>query len=80
MPMMKLDYNHLIEIIDDTLANSRSKTVRENAFGIGIGLNLLNEYLRKIAERAIKLNDEVLLGLLKDMMILKEEKHNDNND
>ena len=72
---MKLDYNHLLEIIGDTLSNSRSKKVKENAFGIEIGLNLLTSYLKQIAERALELNDEVLIGLLLDMMVLKE---NDN--
>ena len=72
---MKLDYNHLLEIIEDTLSNNRSKKVKENAFGIEIGLNLLTSYLKQIAERALELNDEVLIDLLLNMMILKE---NDN--
>ena len=68
---MKLNYNHLLETIDAVMSNSRSKIARENGFGIGIGLNMLTSYLKQIAERAIELNDEVLLGLLEDMMIVK---------
>lgn len=69
---MKLDYNNLIRTISETMSRSRSKTVRQNAFGIEIGLEMLSKYLEAIAKRAIELNDEVLLGLLVDMMILKK--------
>ena len=71
---MKLDYNHLLETIDEVISNSRSKIARENGFGIGIGLNMLTNYIKQIAERAIELNDEVLLGLLQDMMVIKETR------
>ena len=71
---MKLDYNHLLETIDEVMSNSRSKLARENGFGIAIGLNMLSGYLKQIAERAIELDDEILLGLLVDMMILKESE------
>ena len=72
---MKLDYNNLIATIDKVMSNSRSKIARENGFGIGIGLNILTEYIKQIAERAIELNDEVLLDLLQDMMVIKETDH-----
>ena len=72
---MKLDYNHLLETIDEVMSNSRSKIARENGFGIGIGLNMLTSYIKQIAERAIEINDEVLLGLLQDMMVIKEIDH-----
>ena len=72
----KLDYNHLLETIDEVMSNSRSKIARENGFGIEIGLNTLTSYLKQIAERAIELNDEVLLGLLEDMMIVKRSEQN----
>lgn len=70
---MKMDYNHLVESIGEILSNSRSKVVRENGFGIEIGLNLLTSYLKDIAERAIELDDDVLLGLLLDMHILRRD-------
>lgn len=72
---MKLDYNHLLETIDAVMSNSRSKIARENGFGIGIGLNMLTSYIKQIAERAIEINDEILLGLLQDMMVIKEIDH-----
>lgn len=71
---MKLDYNHLLATIDEVISNSRSKIARENGFGISIGLNLLSGYLHRIAERAIELNDDVLIDLLLDMMILEKPK------
>ncbi len=72
--MMKLDYNNLLRLINETLSASRSKIVRENAFGISMGMDLLSEYLKKIAERAIELNDETLIKLLLDIDVLKEDK------
>jgi len=70
MARMKLDYNNLVRQIDEVMSNSRSKIAREKGFGIGIGLNLLTMYLKDIAERAIELNDDVLLGLLLDLHII----------
>ena len=37
---------------------------------------MLSGYLKKIAERAIELNDDILLELLVDMMILKATDDN----
>lgn len=70
---IKIDYNRLLETINAVMSNSRSKIVRENGFGIAIGLNMLTGYLKNIAERAIELDDAVLIGLLVDMMIVKEK-------
>lgn len=69
---MKLDINHLFEIIDEVLQNSRSKVIRERGFAISVGLDLLKHYLRDIAHRAIELEDDVLIGLLVDLSVLKE--------
>ena len=70
---MKLNYNNLMRQIDDVLSNSRSKVVKENAYGIGIGLQLLTSYIKQIAERAVELEDDVLIGLLCDLCVLKRE-------
>ena len=77
---MKLDYNHLLETIGEVMSNSRSKIARENGFGIGIGLNMLTSYIKQIAERAIELNDEVLLDLLQDMMVIKRTEEVEEKD
>ena len=39
---VKMDYNNLVEEIDRTLSESKSRVVKENAFGISVGLNLLS--------------------------------------
>lgn len=70
---MKMDYNNLLSTIDRTLSESRSRTVKANAFGIAVGLELLSGYLRDIAQRAIDLNDDKLIDLCVDMGILKQE-------
>lgn len=70
---MKMDINNWMRQIDDVLSNSRSKIVRENRFGISIGMDLLLSYLKEIAERAIELNDEELIEILLDLHVLKKE-------
>nr|DAZ54187.1 MAG TPA: hypothetical protein [Caudoviricetes sp.] len=70
---IKMDYNNLLSTIDRTLSESRSRTVKANAFGIAVGLELLSGYLRDIAQRAIDLNDDKLIDLCVDMGILKQE-------
>ncbi len=70
---MKLEYNNLLSTIDRTLSESRSRVVKENAFGIAVGLELLSGYLRDIAQRAIDLNDDELIDLCVGMGILKQE-------
>lgn len=71
---VKLNYNDLLQRIDDVLCRSESEIAEENAFGISVGLQLLSCYLKNIAERAIELDDEVLIGLLTDLCVLKTEK------
>lgn len=68
---VRLDYNNLIENIDFLISKSRSNFAKKTGFGLVIGLELLTSYIRQIAERAIELNDDVLIGLLVDMMVLK---------
>ena len=60
---VKMDYNNLVEEIDRTLSESKSRVVKENAFGISVGLKLLSGYLRDIAQRAIDLEDDKLIEL-----------------
>ena len=69
---MKLNYNHLMEQIDNFLSENISEDNERMVFGLGIGLELLGAYMKNIAERAIELNDDVLIGLLKDLCILTE--------
>ena len=71
---MKMDINNFFRLIEEVISNSRSKIARENGFGIAVGMDLLTSYLRQIAERAIELNDDVLIDLLLDLHVLKEDK------
>lgn len=72
---MKLDYNNLLSNIDRTLSESKSRVVKENSFGIAVGLELLSGYLRDIAQRAIDLEDDQLIELCVGMGILKREEN-----
>lgn len=72
---VKMDYNNLVEEIDRTLSESKSRVVKENAFGISVGLKLLSGYLRDIAQRAIDLEDDKLIELCVGMGILKREEN-----
>ena len=70
---MKMDINNWVRQVDDVLSNSRSKIIRENRYGISVGLDLLLSYLKEIAERAIELQDEKLIETLLDLHVLKQE-------
>lgn len=71
---IKLDYNHLMQQVVDFLNENSSEDNERLAFGIGMGLELLEAYMKNIAERAIELNDDILIGLLKDLCILIEKE------
>ena len=80
---MKLDYNNLIREILEVL-NTENKgeeeiaeTVAYNAFGIGIGLELLTAYMKQIATLAIERNDKELLEICKNLLIVKEKADNE---
>ncbi len=70
---VKLDINNLFREIDDLLSKIEEETLEKTVFGVGVGLELLISYLRQIATRAIELNDDVLIGLLLDLHVLKKE-------
>lgn len=70
---IKMDINNWVRQVDDVLSNSRSKIIRENGYGISIGLDLLLSYLKEIADRAVELQDEKLIEILIDLHVLKQE-------
>lgn len=70
---MKMDINNWVRLVDEVLSNSRSKIVRENRFGISVGIELLLAYLKDIAERAIELDDKKLIEILIDLHVLIQE-------
>lgn len=76
---MKLDYNNLMRMIVEVL-NTENKSeeeiaeaVKDNAFGICIGLELLTSYMKDIATLAIDRNDKELLEICKSLLIITEE-------
>lgn len=75
---LKLDFNHLMELMDETLGASKDPYVEKHAMEIGIGLELLCSYMRQIAERAIELNDEKLLSILMDLHIINVTEDTEN--
>lgn len=75
---MKLDYNHLMQQIVDFLNENSTEENERFVWGLGIGLELLDAYMKNIAERVIEINDDVLIGLLKDLYVLVENEQNDN--
>lgn len=74
---MKLDYNHLMQQIVDFLNENSTEENEHFVWGLGVGLELLEAYMKNIAERVIELKDDVLIGLLKDLCILVENEQND---
>ena len=74
---IKLDYNHLMQEIFDFL---NKNSTYENEFfitGLFFRLEILESYMKNIAERAAELNDDVLIGLFKNLCILVENEQND---
>ncbi len=67
---VKLDYNDLMERVTGVLCEGESE-IDENTYGILIGLQLLESHIKQIAERAVELKDDVLIGLLCDLCVLK---------
>ena len=76
---MRLDYNNLMrEIVEVLVTEDKSEeeiaeAVKNNAFGIGIGLELLTSYMKAIATLAIERNDKELLDICKGLLIVTEK-------
>lgn len=68
-----MDINNWVLQVDEVLSNSRSKIIRENGYGISVGLDLLLSYLKEIANRAVELQDEKMIEILLDLHVLKQE-------
>ena len=71
--MVRMNYNHLLNITNEVIDSCRSKKAELYRGGIAIGFSILSQYMVKIAERAIELNDDVLLELLLNLNVIKEE-------
>ncbi len=69
---MKLNYNGLIREIMEALDADDIEYLQENAWHIEIGIQLLNGYLKELAERAIATEDFFLIDWCKDLLIITE--------
>ena len=67
---VKMDYNNFASLIASIVNSSKSRLVKERGFGAIAGLNILGSYLKDIANRAIELNDPILLSLCLDLGII----------
>lgn len=61
---VKMDINELCERIMQALNSSKSSYVKEYGFSIEIGLNIFLSYLKEITERALKIDDAVIMSAL----------------
>lgn len=69
---MKLNYNGFVEHIADVLAAEDIETVRNEAWSIEVGAQLLNGYMKQLAKRAIETQDEFLVEWCKCLCIIVE--------
>ena len=69
---MKLNYNGFIEQIADVLAAKDIETVKNEAWSIEVGIQLLNGYMEQLAKRAIETQDEFLIEWCKNICIIVE--------
>lgn len=72
--LVKMDYNELLGKVDKALSSSRSKYVKEWGGSISVGFDILNGYLKRIAQRAIETQDAALLEDLANLGLVKEIK------
>lgn len=61
---VKIDINDLVERVMQALNSSKSRYVKENGLVIAVGLNCLMSYLKEITERALKIDDAVIMSAL----------------
>lgn len=71
---VKLDFNNLMRQIDDYFTATRTEANETSVIGMCFGLGLLQSYLKNIAERAIAIDDDELIGLLLDLGIVRKDE------
>ncbi len=77
---LKVDYNHLLDEMADVLDHSICAKRTGADFSISLGMHFACGYLDDIAKHAIETNDEVLIGLLVGLNIIKETGQEASND
>lgn len=61
---MKLDIGDVINKALDIINNSKSRKAKDYGFGIGIGFEIFVSYLEDITNRAIEIDDPIILEAL----------------
>lgn len=75
---IKMDYNELLNKVSKALNTSKSRYVKEWRHSIAVGLEILDSYMRRIAQRAIETQDEDLLEDLANLgLVIKIENEED---
>lgn len=70
---IKLNYNGLVTYIESTIDSEDIEEVLENALAIDTGLQLLNGYMKEIAEHTIETKDPWLVEWCRNLEIIKVE-------
>lgn len=69
---VKMDYNELLNKVSKALRSSKSRYVKEWGNSIAVGFEILNSYMRRIAQRAIDTQDAALLEDLANLGMVTE--------
>lgn len=72
--LIKMDYNELLNKVSKALHSSKSRYVKEWGNSIAVGFEILNSYLRRIAQRAIETQDAALLEDLANLGLVTEQR------
>ena len=70
--LIKMDYNELLNKVSKAPHSSKSRYVKEWGNSIAVGFEILNSYLRRIAQRAIETQDAALLEDLANLGLVTE--------
>lgn len=70
---IKINLNNLEDKIATLVEKSKSQFCQREGYGILLGLQILNSYLREICERAIDINDAILLSNLMNLGIINAD-------
>ena len=70
---IRMDLKTLEYKINELINHSKSRYAKEEGYGIVIGLEILNSYLVSICERAIKIDDAIIMCDLLNIGVLKPD-------
>ena len=68
----KVDFNSMSDRIFEIIGKSKSKIAQEDGWGLAIGYQIFTNYLTHITERAIELEDKIILFALNNIGVLAD--------